>query len=450
MNRASTAVIAASTVLALGALLAMCGRVTDRGRFALSYSTYGAGPAGSRAAFELARASGFEARRWNEDVAELPSPATLVAIGGCDHLQSRPMSRPEREALLRWIEAGGTWMVLGATELLEEDHGFGVRLTAIDPDRCAEDDGLYGMVLRADRRTRERERAERETARDAGPAEDAPPAPEESAERAPVDDPLRALERTLAGAEEDERLWAVIAGGPLTGLAPPGFRLAGLIDVDDAVEHEVLAELAGKHAIVVVPRGRGRIVVAASGSPFQNRDLLEAEGAPLFARLLRAYAQGPVLFDEYHLGAGGARSTMRYLFQRGAAPLALHLAIVLAIVLLRSGRRFGAPRKDAPPEVVTTASFVAAIGALFARVRDPRGSLEILVRRALARIAEHHHLDEIDAARLEKLLRGRRRERAADAVRDVARLADDARAVSLAEATRELDAMTERAVSDGA
>jgi hypothetical protein len=141
---------------------------------------------------------------------------------------------------------------------------------------------------------------------------------------------------------------------------------------------------------------------------------------------------------------------MRYLFQRGAAPLALHLAIVLAIVLLRSGRRFGAPRKDAPPEVVTTASFVAAIGALFARVRDPRGSLEILVRRALARIAEHHHLDEIDAARLEKLLRGRRRERAADAVRDVARLADDARAVSLAEATRELDAMTERAVSDGA
>jgi hypothetical protein len=141
---------------------------------------------------------------------------------------------------------------------------------------------------------------------------------------------------------------------------------------------------------------------------------------------------------------------MRYLFQRGAGPLLLHLLVVLAIVLVRSGRRFGVPRKDAPPEVVTTASFVAAIGALFAKVRDPKGSLEILSRRSIARIAEHHHVDELDAARLEKVLRERKRERAADAVRDIATLVRDAKAPSLADATRQLDTLTDRAVSDGA
>jgi hypothetical protein len=485
MSRAAKIVVAVLTVLGLGALLAMCGRVSDRGRFALSYSTYGAGPEGARAVFELTRASGYDARRWNEDVAELPMPATLVAIGGCDHLQSRPMSRPEREALLRWIENGGTWMVLGATEVLE-DEGFGVRLTAADPSRCSEDDGFYGMVLRADRRAREREREERDAARDAGAPDaaapdaavppSAPPAIEASDagvptavpdagleaielgtevgdqwdKPPPVEDPVDALARTLAGEDEDDRQWASAATGPLSGMTPSGFRLAGFIDVEDGVAHEVLAEIAGKGAVVVVPRGRGRIVIVASGSPFQNRDLLAAEGAPLLVRLLHLYATGPVLFDEYHLGAGEARSTMRYLFQRGAGPLLLHLLVVLAIVLVRSGRRFGVPRKDAPPEVVTTASFVAAIGALFAKVRDPKGSLEILSRRSIARIAEHHHVDELDAARLEKVLRERKRERAADAVRDIATLVRDAKAPSLADATRQLDTLTDRAVSDGA
>ncbi|MBN8609200.1 MAG: DUF4350 domain-containing protein [Deltaproteobacteria bacterium] len=477
-------------VLALGALLAMCGRVSDRGRFALSYSTYGAGPEGARAVFELTRASGFEARRWNEDVAELPQPATLVAFGGCDHLQPRPLSRPEREALGRWIEAGGTWIVAGATEVLEDDD-FGVRLTVLDESRCTEDDGLYGMVLRADRRARERARAEREGTRDGGtrdgggPDEDAglaTPAPEpldDTPDAGPIDptndagaegvaieygtavgnqwdkpepveDPVSALSRTLGMDSTVEREWAHADEGPLGGMPPAGMRHPGWIDVADDVPHEVLASIEGKAVAVVVPRGRGRLIVLASGSAFQNRDLVIAEGAPLFVRLLRLYARGPVLFDEYHLGAGEARSTMRYLFQRGAGALVFHLLVVLAIVLVRSGTRFGATRKDREVEAVTTASFVSAIGALFAKVRDPRGSFRILARRGYARIAAHHHLDEIDPGKLEAALRDRRRVIAADAVRDLAKLAEDGKTESLAHATRELDELVRRAVSDGA
>jgi hypothetical protein len=480
-------------VLALGALLAMCGRVSDRGRFALSYSTYGAGPEGARAVFELTRASGFDARRWSEDVAELPQPSTLVAIGGCDHLQSRPLSRPEREALLRWIEAGGTWIVAGATEVLEDDT-FGVRLTVLDASRCSEDDGLYGMVLRADRRARERARAEREAAEDGGatgdggtstadagsdaaPATPAPVPLEVPADAGvldpssdagadlieygtelgdqwdkpePVEDPMQALSRTLGMDTTVEREWARADEGPLAGMPPAGLRHPGWIDVDDDVPHEVLATVEGKAVAVVVPRGEGRIVVVASGSAFQNRDLVIAEGAPLFVRLLRLYARGPVLFDEYHLGAGEARSTMRYLFQRGAGALVVHLLIVLAIVLVRSGTRFGATRKDRVVEAVTTASFVSAIGALFAKVKDPRGSFQILARRGYARIAEHHHLDEIDPLKLEAVLRQRKRDVAADAVRDLAKLAKDGKTDSLAHATHLLDDLVRRATSDGA
>lgn len=469
MSRAGKVLVALFVIGGLGALLAMCGRVSDRGRFALSYSTYGAGPDGARAAYELGLASGYDARRWNEDVAELPSPATLVAIGGCDHLQSRPMSRPEREALLRWIEAGGTWIVAGATEMLEH-RSFGVRLHAPDEETCNEDDGLYGMILRADRRAREERRLREEEAEDADgetdpttsppalPLGESPPptgtgvgADTYDDKPPPAEDPVDALARTLTGAERGPDEWAGAWEGPLAGMPMAGLRRSGFIEVDDDVPHEVLATVAGKSAIVVVPRGRGRIVVMTSGSAFQNRDLVSADGAPLFVRLLRLYAaEGPVLFDEYHLGAGEARSTMRYLFQRGAGPLVLHLLVILAIVLVRAGRRFAAPRRDVEPEAITTASFVSAVGALFSKVRDPRGSFRILARRAHARIAEHHHVDEVEPHRLERALRERKRIAAADAVRDIAALAEDGKRESLARATRELDEMTRKALTDGA
>ena len=60
---------------------------------------------------------------------------------------------------------------------------------------------------------------------------------------------------------------------------------------------------------------------------------------------------------------------------------------------------------------------MSAVGALFSKVRDPRGAFGILARRAHARIAEHHHVDEVDPQRLERALRERKRTGAADAVR---------------------------------
>jgi hypothetical protein len=455
VSAATRFALLAATVVAAGATFAMCDRVSDRGRFALSYSTYGAGPEGARAAFELTRLSGWDARRWNEDVASLPSPATLVAIGGCDHLQSRAVTRPEREALLRWVEAGGTWIVAGATDML--DHAsYGVRLTSPGLDRCLEDDGLLGMMIRAERQARETRRA-----REAGPEPEPEPepVPEPEPDTAadpfdkppPLEDPVAALAETLGGADPSEREWAGAWEGPLAGMPMAGLRRSGFIEIEDDVPHEVLARIEGKAAIVVVPRGRGRIVVLSSGSAFQNRDLVEAEGAPLLVRLLRLYANdGPVLFDEYHLGAGEARSTMRYLFQLGAGPLAAHLLLVVALLVLRAGARFGAPRREREAEPVTTASFVSAVGALFAKVRDPRGSLEILARRAYARIAAHHHVDELDPVRLERALRERRRTAAADAVQQISALAGTPRHEGLTRAARELDALAARALADGA
>src|SRR6185369_1339779 len=94
---------------------------------------------------------------------------------------------------------------------------------------------------------------------------------------------------------------------------------------------------------VALRRDRGWVIALASGSPFQNRDLRTSDGGPLLARLLDAYAArgAPVLFDEYHLGVGDSRSTMRYLADAGYGPLALQAVLLVALVLWRAGARFG-------------------------------------------------------------------------------------------------------------
>lgn len=463
MSAARGVGLTAAVLVGTGLFFAMCARVSDRGRFALAYSTYGAGPDGARAVFELAKEAGYDARRWNEDVASLPRPATLVALGGCDHLPSRPLARPEREALARWIEDGGTYIVAGAAGMLD-GATFGVRLVEPDEERCVADDGLLGLVLRAEQRARRaREaRAERPQA-EASPSHALVPSdepadstdPQTSSSDAPAQastsesGPFTLLKRAPSEDDAEPTDWASAWAGPLSGMPFVRLRRAATIEIEDGVPHAVLASSSGRSAIVVVPRGRGRVVVLASASALQNRDLVEAEGAALFLRILRLYAgEGPVLFDEYHLGAGQTRSTVRYLLQVGAGPLLAHAAVILVFVLLRWGRRFGAPRRDPDAPTIATTSFVGAVGALFSRVGDARGTLAILARHALTEIAARHHLDDVEPTRLERSLRQRHRLVAADAVREIAATAAREPLHSLVGATRAIDAARRRACSE--
>jgi hypothetical protein len=169
------------------------------------------------------------------------------------------------------------------------------------------------------------------------------------------------------------------------------------------------------------------VIVLASSSMFQNRDLATENGGVLFARLVRERAAGgPVLFDEFHLGVGQRRSLMRYVRQSGGFPLGEQPLRALGLLLRRLGAAFGAHVTDAPERPKGTASYVEGVATLYAKARDPAGAVAIMVRRALERIAAHHHVAERDPARLAEHLEARNRQAAADAVRAIEASANEA------------------------
>ena len=73
---------------------------------------------------------------------------------------------------------------------------------------------------------------------------------------------------------------------------------------------------------------------------------------------------------------------------------------------------------DEPP-AAGTASFVAALGNLFARAGDAHGAAQMLAKQALARVASHHHLPLATAHKLARGLLERGRAHAAAAVQRI-------------------------------
>ena len=404
-------------LLVLGGLLLLstsalvCGRVADRGRFAVAWSSYGAGPDGVRGLYLLAHELGARPERWAQDLARLPAQGgMLIALSDCEHGMARPLSRLEQAELRAWVERGGTLLVAGAHHYLPDDFPLGFQ-----PDpRCTEEHELFD-----DDHSEEPE--QHEVFAVAEPLRGLPPLVFRGAGSLRVaDDALVLLERRAPAEPSD---------------APSDAPSGADAGVDAGVGMEALASMDPSSAVEVVGAaarlGRGHVIALASASPLQNHALLEEDGGALFARLLAHYApRGPLLFDEYHLGIGERRSAMRYLRQAGATPYVLQLLLVVAVLLLRAGARFGGvlPAPEAAPG--GTASFVAALGTLFGRAKDPAGTTQILARQALGRVASHHHLQGLSAPRLAEQLRARGRGDAAEAVLSIARAGQLLAAVS--------------------
>lgn len=406
----SRASVAAGVLLALGVSGMMCQRVGERGRYVGAYSSYGSGPDGTRGLFLLAEQLGARPQRWAEDLGRLPERAMLVALGSCEQLMRRDIGRIERENLIAWVEGGGTLVVAGVPDYLSRDS-FGVELQAA-PGECRTSEGLLGMLDRAEQRSRQRKR---ETVDDDTEIEDLPAVFR--------DDPVAAYEELLDDAALPASRLAVGAGAPLEGVPFVGMRKPLTISVDEDRTRQTLLRLDGPEGRPVGTRvdvGEGAVIVLASSSMFQNRDLATENGGVLFARLVHELApDGPVLFDEFHLGVGQRRSLMRYLRQTGGFPLVVQILLVLGLLIWRLGAAFGAHEKDAPEGPEGTASYVEGVGTLYAKSKDPAGAVAIMVRRALERIAVHHHVAERDPARLAEHLEARNRQGAADAVRAI-------------------------------
>ena len=419
MKTGTRVLVATATIVGLGALGLVCQRVAARGRYAAAYSTYGAGPQGARGLFLLADSLGARPTRWSEDLARLPPRGMMLALGGCDVMSNREVSKLERDVLGRWVEGGGVLVVAGARDYLSDDLGVSLDRSELD---CMPD---IGWLRDLERKQRERERRARDAGPEAGtspvPSGNDVPRPGEGEEDDPFGgtSPAEAARDLVQGDRLPAAQWAV-PGDMLTGLPTIPLRQPATVRLAPDAHATTILVLPSGPAGVVIHRGRGVIVAIASASVLQNREVESGEGAVLFARLVRAYApRGPILFDEYHLGVGEQRSLMRYVGQVGGAALALQLLVVIALVLWRHGARLGRPRLAPLPPPAGTASYVSAVGALYGKSKDPAGAIAIVVRHALGQVAAHHHITTAEPGALVKALEERKQAEAVAAVRDI-------------------------------
>ena len=414
MRRLRRIAIAGAVLLGLGMLGLMCGRVAERGRYAVPYSTYGSGPEGARALYLLAEARGDRPMRWSRDLAALPSEGVLVALGGCELPMARPVSRYERQILERWIDGGGVLVVAGAHEYLWPELGVHMWRPS---GECDPDIGIVGELARA-------EMGERDASLPPPPDGGVRPPTFDDLQAELEEDPIAVVEELAQTEELPPPRWASAVAPPLEGIGSVPLRQpASVVPAKDARATTILSLPSGP-AGVVVRRGEGAIVALASASLLQNREIASAEGGVLFTRIVDALgSEGPVIFDEYHLGVGERRSITQYLRSAGGGAAAVQLLLVIGLVLWRRGTRFGQPRSDLPPVPAGTASYVAAIGTLYAKSRDAAGAVGLLVRHALQRIADHHHLPSSDPEAMAKALEERHREDEARAVRSLGAIA---------------------------
>ncbi len=426
-------------ILTLGVSGMMCARVGERGRYVGAYSTYGAGPEGTRGLYLLAEQLGAHPRRWAEDLGRLPDRGMLVALGSCQQLMRRDIGRIERENLEAWVEGGGTLVVAGVPDYLSRD-GFGVELLT-DPGRCRPTEGLIAMLDRSAARSRQRKR---ETDDEQTELEDLPGGFR--------DDFGGTYDEVVEQAALPEARVALGTERPLERVPLVGMREPLTIRVRDDRARSTILRLDGPDgdpAGVRVDVGEGAVIVLASSSMFQNRDLATQSGGVLFSRLVREHAPaGPVLFDEFHLGVGQRRSLMRYLRQTGAGPVVLQLALLLGLLLWRLGASFGAYEVEAKEQPRGTASYVEGVGTLYAKAKDPSGALGIIVRRALEQIAAHHHVVNREGGGLAEALEARHQQRAAAAVRAIQEAANQPLGRGgLTKRTARIDELTETAIA---
>jgi hypothetical protein len=335
-----------------GSLLLFATRVSNRGRFSAPYSSYGAGPEGTRALYRLVQELGLVPQRLGHEIAHL-EPGTLIAIAGCSGSQVRALLRPEREELTRWVEAGGLLIVAGAEGYLPDTSGlaFDRRADCRDPGQ----DSWLEAVLN-----------EASTDKEALPQD----------------------------------IIALPTGAPLAHVLPFPTKRARTLRIGvDSHATELISSAHGPLGLTA-PLGRGRVVLLGLPESLTNRRLAIGGGVVL-SRLLEAFApRGPVWFDEYHLGMGERRSLIRYLRDRGYGLVVLQVALVALALLLARTARVGKPREVASAAPRRGASYLQALSRMYEQSGDQAGALKVLARHALARLGRRYRAVGVEPERV--------------------------------------------------
>lgn len=310
-----------------------------------SATSYGAGPRGTGALFELLARLDLVEGRTSAPAQRLPAGATVwwiephgvcnarrVAGGGVDPLAPEEVAWPG----LAWIEAGGTAVVLLPPVEEGEPACDAIGDLDVPPRTPLAGPGRFAVEGLGPLRHLELAGARVFTPGDEGGT--APDAPDTGGRSLEVAWPSRA--RRLAESDETR-------------------GLAGW---------EIEASLDGHPFVLMRHHGAGRLVLVADGRFLRNAELDRGDAAPLAGALVAAF--GVPWIDEREHGQLPASNPFRYLARSAAAPVFAGLVLVGLLVAWRGSALPARSVAEPDPAAPTLDTFVASLASHYAGTRD--------------------------------------------------------------------------------
>jgi hypothetical protein len=138
---------------------------------------------------------------------------------------------------------------------------------------------------------------------------------------------------------------------------------------------------AGGGLLMVLDEGKGRVIGLTDPSLFANGSLRDGDHARLALNLLLTHrGNGELLMDEYHHGYGRATSVLEHLFSSRALVPLLQGILILLVLWVGKGRRFGPPRPLLTEERSSSLEYVRAMARLYQRAKVRALALKAVVR----------------------------------------------------------------------
>jgi hypothetical protein len=297
-----------------------------------------------------------------------------------------PLRDSEVEPLHRWVERGNTVLLLAALDdspewlTIANQIDFqtdiaaltGLRFTNVRsaPRSGANDADAASDAAEHEAETGEKPRVPASAAAIAGSRRPPIPPRTEIELDAAVDHPLLAGVEWLRGYSDDaSELWSL-----------PN------IDRDRLVLRLATESTSGLDALWQLPRGRGQLILAASGSLLANRNIGEGDARAFVRNLLHYHlgAGGAVIFDDMHQGLSSLYDAAALLRDDRLWHTIWFVLVAWLVYILGSSNRLAPP--STPRSVPRQGDFIAAAGGFMARRLDRRAAGLLLIEEWLAQV----------------------------------------------------------------
>jgi hypothetical protein len=190
------------------------------------------------------------------------------------------------------------------------------------------------------------------------------------------------------------------SSGP--SLPSPGLKLRWQRSFAETGDAKVIALAANEPLAVEISVGQGRIIAIADPTMVSNGSLRRSDNSVWLVSLAAGWANGKILFDEYHHGFGDKRSTAELTRAFLMTPwgwCALQIAAAGLLYAFAYRRRFGRISEPPMPERTSSLELVEARAGLL-QAAAARGLAAELIVQNLCQDLTKAHGKTIDIANL--------------------------------------------------